>query len=32
MERISHDTHLQIISECILDKLQGKEEVVFPEM
>ncbi|TEU17266.1 MAG: hypothetical protein E3J21_08800 [Anaerolineales bacterium] len=25
-------THLQIISERILDKLQGKEEVVFPEM
>jgi len=25
-------THLQIISERILDKLQGKEEVVFPKM
>jgi deoxyadenosine/deoxycytidine kinase len=25
-------THLQIISERILDKLQGKEEVVFPRM
>ena len=31
-ERIGHDTHLQIISERILDKLQGKEEVVFPKM
>jgi hypothetical protein len=32
MERIGHGTHLQIISERILDKLQGKEEVVFPKM
>jgi deoxyadenosine/deoxycytidine kinase len=32
MERIGHGTHLQIISKRILDKLQGKEEVVFPKM
>ena len=32
MERIGHDTHLQIFSERILDKLQGKEEVVFPKV
>jgi deoxyadenosine/deoxycytidine kinase len=32
LDFIKHDTHLQIISERILDKLQGKEEVVFPKM
>jgi len=32
LDFVQHDTHLQIISERILDKLQGKEEVVFPKM
>jgi hypothetical protein len=32
MARIGHETQLPIISERILDKLQGKEEVVFPKM
>jgi deoxyadenosine/deoxycytidine kinase len=32
LDFVKHDTHLQIISERILDKLQGKEEVVFPKM
>ena len=32
LDFIKHGTHLQIISDRILDRLQGKEEVVFPEM
>jgi len=32
LDFVQHDTHLQIISDRILDKLQGKEEVVFPKM
>jgi hypothetical protein len=32
LDFVQHDTHLQIISERILAKLQGKEEVVFPNM
>lgn len=32
MERIGHDIRMQTISERILDKLQGEEEAVFPEM
>jgi len=32
LDFVQYDTHLQIISERILDKLQGKEEVVFPKM
>jgi hypothetical protein len=32
LDFVKHETHLQIISDRILDKLQGKEEVVFPKM
>jgi deoxyadenosine/deoxycytidine kinase len=32
LDFVEDDTHLQIISERILDKLQGKEEVVFLKM